>query len=270
MTYQQPTLAVSALALALTASSAIAEELPGELPPAVQYLADEGFEIVSSFDAPAGMTGYAARAPGQDVMLYATPDGSHVIAGDMLDATGQNVSDVHRMKYLTEAPEVWDQIESRPWIAIGAEEPSRIVYMITDPNCPYCNAVWRASEPYYADGVQVRHVMVGILGPTSMPKAAAIQGADDPAAALARHEEAFAEGGIEVPEEVSAEAESAVMDNNGLMMSLGITGTPALFYKDDDGAVHKIVGMPKLDVLAEEVFQLPPKPIDDPDLAKFQ
>ena len=42
------------------------------------------------------------------------------------------------------------------------------VYVFTDPNCPYCSKFWADARPWVDSGaVVLRHVMVGILTPTS-------------------------------------------------------------------------------------------------------
>ena len=72
------------------------------------------------------------------------------------------------------------------WIADGRESAPRTVF--TDPNCPYCNKLWADARPCVDAGKrQLRHVMVGILTPTSAGKAAALLGAKDPAAAMDTH-----------------------------------------------------------------------------------
>ena len=136
-------------------------------------------------------------------------------------------------------------------MAVGAEDPERVVYAFTDPNCPYCQGLWLALEPYLDDGVQVRHVMVGILRESSQPKAAAVLGADDPAAALQRHADHFQDGGIEAAAEPAAGPMQQVQANNQLMRELGLRGTPALYYRTGDGDVRRAEGLPGDQRLAE-------------------
>ena len=88
---------------------------------------------------------------------------------------------------------VWGQLEKSHWIADGREGAPRTVYVFTDPNCPYCNKLWADARPWVDAGkLQLRHVMVGILTPTSAGKAAALLGAKDPAAALDAYERGHA------------------------------------------------------------------------------
>jgi len=145
-----------------------------------------------------------------------------------------------------------------------------VVYMVTDPYCPYCNAIWRASRPYYDDGLQIRHILVGIIRRQSPTRAAAILSAADPAAAFRAHQEAYGDSGsrpdLAPP---SRQARAAVQANNRLMRELGLGGTPAVFYKTAEGRVKLANGMPKLSKLAE-MYRLPEQPVDDPSLDRYR
>lgn len=240
-----------------------------DYPPAVKQLVEQGVEITEKFPAPGGLTGYAAHADGRALILYATPDGKHVIAGTMLDSTGRNLTEQHVKDHVPppDLEATWTKLERATWIAEGATKPKRVVYVFDDPNCPYCNALWRASRPYLDKGAQVRHVMVAILGPTSAGKAAAILAADNPAEALARHERDYAKGGIRPLAKISDRTRARIEANNALMRELGVAATPAIFYRDANGRVRSLLGMPSLPVLAGEIFQLPVQPADTPALA---
>ena len=86
---------------------------------------------------------------------------------------------------------MWQRL-SNTWIADGAAgEAPRVIYMFSDPNCPFCNMFWKQARPWVEAGdVQLRHVMVGMLRPDSAGKAAALLAAKDPEAALNEHEAA--------------------------------------------------------------------------------
>ena len=82
----------------------------------------------------------------------------------------------------------WGQLEKSHRIAGGRESAPRTVYVFTEPKGPYCNKLWADARPWVDAGkLQLRHVMVGILTPTSAGKAAALLDAKDPAAALDAH-----------------------------------------------------------------------------------
>ncbi len=264
MTRFTRTLFVSALTMTPALPLAAAD-----YPAAIKHLIEQGVEITGKFPAPGGLTGYGARADGRALILYATPDGKHVIAGTMLDSAGRNLSEQHVKDHVPppDLEAAWTKLERATWIVDGATKPKRVVYVFDDPNCPYCNALWRASRPYLDKGVQVRHVMVAILGPTSPGKAAAILAADNPAEALARHERDYAKGGIPPLAKISERTRAKIEANNALMRELGVAATPAIFYRDSSGRVRSLLGMPSPSVLAREIFQLPEQPADTPALA---
>ena len=164
---------------------------------------------------------------------------------------------------------LWERLEAAPWIALGAKDPERIVYAFTDPNCPYCNLLWRASKPYYAEGLQVRHLLVGILKPSSPGKAAAILGADEPAKALRRHERTHPTGGIEPEPDPADRVTSQLARNRQLMGRLGIRATPGLVFRTADGGVRTLMGMPKIGKI-HRIFRLPRQPQTHPALEPYK
>lgn len=252
--------AVAAVALCATALAAGADELP----PALQALQKQGITIVGTFPSKTGLKAYAAMAGGQAAALYVTPNGA-VIAGSALDANGQEldaaVLDAAVHKPLAET--AWKRLESSRWIADGMADAPRVVYVFTDPNCPYCAKLWLDARPWVESGkVQLRHVLVGILTPTSAGKAAALLTAKDPSAAFRAYEGANAPktakamaGGARprpladaaltplatIPQAVAAQLEG----NANLMVSLGMRATPGVVWRDAKGAVQKRTGAPE-------------------------
>ena len=250
-------LLVAAIAAVGVGAVVFTQAKASDYPPAVQHLIDQGVEVEATFDAPGNLTGYAGRAGGQPIVLYATEDREHVLIGNMLNAEGHNLTSAQLDRYLPE-PDIdsaWAELEQATWIAEGGEQPQRIVYVFDDPNCPFCKALWEASQAYLDDDVQVRHIMVAMVHPTSMGKAARMLAADDQHAAFVEHQENGSQPLAEIPANVRAEIEA----NNALMQSLGAHATPAMFYKDPDGKVRQIMGVPDATKLTEEVFQKQPR-----------
>lgn len=221
----------------------------GNTPPApIKALTSEGLKMAGHFKAPNGMTGYAATYQGHPITVYVTPDGQHAIIGTMIDAKGNDLS-AAPLKRLVSAPKyqkAWRKLEQSNWIADGSKHAKRIIYMFTDANCPYCHKFWLASRPWVKAGkVQIRHIMVAILRPSSMPKAAAILSASDPSAALARDEHNYDSGGIKPMSDAPADVKAKIKANNRLMKSLGLFATPTIFYHDADGHVAVKQGLPQ-------------------------
>lgn len=217
-------------------------------PAPIKALTNEGLKMVGRFKAPDGLTGYAATYQGHPVTVYVTPDGQHAIIGTMIDGQGNDLS-AAPLKRLVSEPKyqkAWRKLEHSTWVADGSKNASRVIYMFTDANCPYCHKFWQASRPWVKAGkVQIRHIMVGILRPSSVPKAAAILSAHNPSAALARDERDYDSGGIKPMSHVPAKVAAKIDANNHLMKSLGLFATPTIFYHNADGHVAVKQGLPQ-------------------------
>ena len=256
-----------ALGVALASAAATLALAATPLPAPLQALEKQGLSIVGTFPSPGGVTAYAAHMGTEPVALYLTADGKHVIAGTLLDANGKNLTTDALAKVLAKpmADAVWGQLEKSHWIADGREGAPRTVYVFTDPNCPYCNKLWADARPWVDAGkVQLRHVMVGILTPTSAGKAAALLSAKDPAAAMDAYERGhmasnaktlasgrpkpLGDDGLK-PLETVPPALAAQLDANAkLMASYGLRATPALVWKDARGGVQMRQGAPEADL----------------------
>lgn len=260
-----PTIATTALSLGLVAAAAAnASEPAGSRPAALSALEAQGLTIVGTFPAPGGLTAWAGYAGQQPVALYATPDGKHVIVGTMLDAAGKDVTRA-ALEQAVRAPMtagVWKQLEASRWIADGQARAARTVYVFTDPNCPYCNKFWADARPWVDSGkVQLRHVIVGILTPTSAGKAAALLADKDPSAALAAYERShtaenakalgagharpLGDGGLKPLEKIPPATAAQLDTNEKLMASLGLQATPAFVWRDAKGQVQMRTGAPE-------------------------
>ncbi|WP_247643275.1 thiol:disulfide interchange protein DsbG [Salinicola sp. MIT1003] len=239
------------LALPLAAGIALAASLPAaadDWPAPIQTLEQQGLTIHGEFDAPGGLRGYAASVRGQSVAAFLTPDGEHAVVGTLIDAQGRDVS-AEPLEQLVDGPknaELWKAMAGHHWVREGDTDASRVVYTFSDPNCPYCRKFWQDAQPWVENGdVQIRHLMVGILKADSPEKAAAILAADDPSAAIAEHYRT----GAMPNSEGTDQSEQWVSDNTQVMRDAQLYATPVIFYQDDDGEVHKVMGAPTPDKL---------------------
>ncbi len=228
-------------------------------PDAVQVLVDEGLKVEASFEAPGGVKGFVGRRNGQPVSLYLMPDGEHVVVGRMVDGFGQDLSAEHIRNQLPEPDltEAWQKLEDAAWVSEGPSDAKRIVYAFFDPNCGYCVTFREKAQPYLEQGIELRHVMVGIIQPSSLAKAASVLGAEDPVGKLDFHDSQFPRDWLESDENVPQDLRKRVQSNNRLMESLSIAVTPSVIYKDSNGEIRKIVGLPDDSALSEAVFRAP-------------
>ncbi|GAB3628133.1 thiol:disulfide interchange protein DsbG [Pandoraea terrae] len=264
--WRRGTLVSAAAMLVLTASVAEAQRMatsvkPADLPPAVRALQQGGLVVVSGdLPAPKGMKGWAAYKGQQPIALYSSDDGKQVIIGSMFDAAGYDVTrdPLERAVGPAISGVLWGQLQQSNWIRDGSPNAKRVVYVFSDPNCPYCTRLWSDMRPWVKSGkVQVRHIMVGILTPTSLGKAAAILASKDPSEALNQHEVAQTSAGgfltsmhVKLPDNLGVQPLTTIPDkvkakliaNEQLMASLDANATPAIYWQGENGEIRSTLG----------------------------
>lgn len=239
------------LTLGLLASQAVIAE---DLPKAVQQIEAKGVNIKGSFDAPNGLRGYAAEYQNRGMALYLTPDGKHVLVGSLFDEQGKDLSEapLEKLVYAPMSKEVWAKMEKSAWIADGKADAPRIVYLFSDPNCPYCNVFWQQARPWVESGkVQLRHIMVGIIREDSPGKSAALLASKDPAQALKKHETDGKASSLKALNKVPAAVQEKLDRNLALMEELGQSATPAIFYLDEQQKLQSQQGAPRPEMLGK-------------------
>ena len=250
MTLPRQFLAVSISLIALQSSLLHAETWPEP----IRALEAKGARIVGSFDAPDGLRGYAAEYQNQGMAFYLTPDGKHVLAGNLYDEKGKDLSKapLDKLVYAPMAKEVWNKMENSTWIADGSKTAPRVIYLFSDPNCPYCNMFWEQARPWVKAGkVQLRHIMVGIIREDSPGKSAALLASQDPQKALQEHEAAGKGSKLQALDKIPANIEAKLDANMKLMEELELSATPAIFYLDDKGGLQQQQGAPSPDKLVK-------------------
>jgi len=225
-----------------------------ELPEAIKKIEAKGAKIVGSFDAPDGLRGYAAQYQNRGMALYLTPDGKHVLLGNLYDAEGKDLTQepLQKLVYAPMAKEIWGKMDASNWIADGSKDAPRIVYLFSDPNCQYCNMFWQQARPWVKAGkVQLRHIMVGIIREDSPGKSAALLASKDPQKALADHEKSGQSGALKPLTTIPEAIQAKLAANMQLMEDLELAATPAIFYMDDKGELQQQQGAPSPDKLVK-------------------
>lgn len=136
------------------------------------------------------------------------------------------------------------RLDRAKWIATGSKSAARVVYVFTDPDCPFCNDLWKALKTARASDVQIRYLLVAVIDADSRGKDAAILESPDPAATLEKHERDYGHGGIPPKAVVQPQTAETISVNEALMGALQIYGTPGLVYLDEHGQVKVFAGMP--------------------------
>ncbi|KAK43708.1 disulfide isomerase [Caballeronia jiangsuensis] len=156
---------------------------------------------------------------------------------------------------------IWAQLGHASWVSDGRANAPKIVYVFTDPNCPFCSRFWAEARPWVDAGrVQVRHLLVGILTPSSPGKAAALLAAQDPASALhdyearqtktvdaqmaAGHPRPLEDANLKPLNPIPADINKKLIANAALMQGMSMQATPAFVWRDESGDVYERVGLP--------------------------
>jgi len=153
--------------------------------------------------------------------------------------------------------QIWTMLGTGAWIGNGNPNAPKVVYIFSDPACPYCHQLWREVRPWVEAGkVQLRYFMVGILGSNSTAKAAAILASEDPQASLSRYEQMIHNESLEAPIEIPSTARSQVQDNEALMHNMGFNIVPGIVVRNQQGQIERWPGLPAPDELASMLGSL--------------
>ncbi len=236
--------------LALTGITGFA--MAQDYPAPIEAMRDKGVEILDTFDAPGGLSGYAAMYHGRPLAIYLTGDKQHAIIGSLLDAAGSDLTSpvIDEKINRPQSKVVWNKLEKEAhWASEGKAGASKVIYVFTDPNCPYCKRFWNDAQPWVKSGkIELRHIPVGVLGEGSRKKAAYILAAKDPTKAMVDNES----GKAPAKEKPIADKQAAQLDTNlQLMSQVGASGTPAILYLDDTGMLQLHPGAPQGEQLVE-------------------
>jgi thiol:disulfide interchange protein DsbG len=262
---------LAALTLVALSSTAQADDTPKQ----IQEIINSGAKVIKTFPAAAQMKGWVFAKDDRYMMIFSAPDNQTLFVGDMIDAEGNNLTEKYAELYIPKvdlAP-VYAALEQSTYIAEGTQKvPKAVIYAFFDPNCPFCHFAWKALQYYEKAGLQVRWIPVAYLMESSTDKAAAILQGKDRLVAFRENEVKYNvknhEGGIKPVKPTTASMQQ-LQDNSEFMHRLGISGTPAIVWKDALGKVQIKAGMPRLYELPR-MTGLPEQAIDDPELARFR
>ncbi len=231
-------LATALLATELTAAAAEA------LPPVVSKLADsKQVEIIKTFAAPMGLTGWAVSVNGLPSLFYTDQAGEHAFFGVLVDSSGRNLTEKY-MEEHAQSSAYKDALTTLEKDAAWFEEGTgkQVIYAFYEPNCGYCAKLYDMTRPELAN-LRIRWVPVAFLAAESKDQAAAMLASKEPAKTLAAiHQARKTKSAPDLPS--FTEKDSARVTANGaIMRQLGITGTPAIMY-ERDGKPTLVKGLP--------------------------
>lgn len=253
-----------------------AAEAASEYPQVIQAEVDQGMlDVVRSFPAASGLTGWVLSQDGQHSIAYTTADGKTLLAGMLISEEGKNLSEEYEAQFIPrpDLTALYGALGQSAYIAEGAlKNPEKIIYAFTDANCPYCHLLWKALQPYEKEGLQVRWIPVAILGASSMPKAIEVMKAADKPAAFAKLATGYGKPWTAMAQNDEAnhpQIAGQIRKNALLMPQFNLAATPGVLWKDAQGKVQVKTGMPRLSELAG-ITGLPEQTMTDSSLMKYQ
>lgn len=220
-----------------------------------KQISAEGFEFVKEIPAPAGMTGWAGHMNQHPGTVFISNDQKYYIMGDLYNAQGENISIEALNTHVKDAvlDDVWKSIEKSTWIQDGENTAARVVYVFSDPNCPYCHQFWEAARPWVNSGkVQLRHIQVGVIREDSRGQIATILNSSDPAKEFNDYNKKKDKERLVVTQNISKSLHEKIDYNESLMDKYGFFSTPAMVWKNQQGEFKSMQGMAK-DL--QEVFE---------------
>lgn len=238
----------------LTQGILISMLLAGNVPLALantdikKQIEQEGFQFIKQIPAPTGMTGWVGHNNQHPGTIFISDDGQYYIVGDLYNAKGNNLSIDAMNKHAKDSVlnDVWKTLEKSTWIQDGEKSAPRIVYIFSDPNCPYCHKLWQQARPWVKSGkVQLRHIQVGVIREESRSQVATLLMSKDPATTFAdinlNKGKKLLQSATTIPKQIADKIDF----NQGLMEKYGFFSTPSIVWRDSKGNFKSTQGMPK-------------------------
>ncbi|WP_031406291.1 thioredoxin fold domain-containing protein [Thiomonas sp. FB-Cd] len=156
----------------------------------------------------------------------------------------------HAAQSTGQADAVWSQIHEATWIGEG--RGTRVLYIFFDPNCPYCHQLYGMLRAFVGKAdVQLRWIVLGMLTPSSLPKAAAILQAANPLQAFHTNEADYdfaangqPGGGITPATTITPKAREELARNLAIYRAHKLFGVPVLLWRTASGRAALLVGVP--------------------------
>lgn len=134
--------------------------------------------------------------------------------------------------------------EATAWFSIG-QEGRPVVYLLADPQCPHCHAVWAQLRPRVEAGdILVKVILIGGL-PGSEERAISILSRPEPGRVWFAGEGSTTARVAPPPPETSRQFQVArrlLQTNLDFAREMGVRGTPWIAYVDRNGVLRMVEG----------------------------
>ncbi|RKG40876.1 thiol:disulfide interchange protein DsbG [Acinetobacter rongchengensis] len=211
-------------------------------------LEKEGYTFVKQIEAPEGLIGWTGYKDEYPSTVFIAKDQKYYLVGDLFDQTGKNLTEqaIHTHVKGAVLDEIWKSLEKSTWIQDGKADAEKIIYVFNDPNCGYCHTFWKQARPFVNSGkVQLRHIMVGVIRPSSKGQAASILNSSNPVEVFTEYNLANGKSKLKEMQSIPQDLSEKIDFNTKLMDKYGFYATPALIWKDSKGEIQSQQGVPK-------------------------
>jgi thiol:disulfide interchange protein DsbG len=165
-----------------------------------------------------------------------------VACASMLAACGESSAENKpewRNGGIADAGKAFDELSKKGLgFKLGSIGAPRIAYVMFDPKCPHCAALWEAAKPV-AEKKEVLFfwVPIGVVNKDSVALAASILDQPDQIAAMNETEKSIMakQGGFKSETPPSEKAIRAVMSNVEIAITLGLEEVPIIVVKNKAG-----------------------------------
>ena len=239
---------LKSLALSLLSFTLAQPVLAAENGAIQKKLEKEGYTFVKQIDAPEGLIGWTGYKDEYPSTVFISMDQKYYIVGDLYNAAGKNLTEEAINTHVKGAvlDEIWKSLEKSSWIKDGQDNAEKIIYVFNDANCPYCHTMWQQARPLVDSGkVQLRHIMVGVIRPSSKGQAATLLQSQDPVEAFKLFNQSGGKNKIKEMTSIPKELSDQLDANTALLDKYGFYATPALVWKNKQGEIESMQGLPK-------------------------
>lgn len=216
-------LAFSGQALALDAQQLkekLALDIPGVQVDKVEKSQIDGFYFVDLQD-------------GSSILI--SEDGRYVFSGEVIDIS-ERINLTQERKALANKS-LLASIEDKDLISFNAEDEQDVIYIFTDPSCPYCRLMHKEIPDLNAMGISVKYMLYprgGDRGPGFESIQAVLHSEDKPAAIheFKTDEHSTKYGFADKSDEQKEAVLADIQRYYDLGNRLGVRGTPATYLAD--------------------------------------
>ena len=178
---------------------------------------------------------------GQYNLYWVNEASNYVNTGNLIKGDGINITQKYIAKLKPSIGDAFNEIHNGGLI-LGNDVESGddgVMYVFVEPHCGYCKRLEREMAPYIDKGLNVRYIPLSWMSPNSPDIIATIAKSDDMVEAMSK---AF-RNQLKITEKPDDQIMAGLSKNSNIMKAVGLTGTPGIVYKNQEGKYILTGGM---------------------------